>query len=150
MAPFDAHERARFLERLGKLRPDQRPAFGALTPAGMVAHLTKSIEGSLGDFRVKPQGSRFTRSYFFRLMALYVVPFPRGRVKMPKVLTPDTTLTPAEELPILAAALDRFARELAARPDRVMPHPVFGPLTLTLWAKFHRKHFEHHCSQFGV
>jgi hypothetical protein len=150
MAPFDARQRATFLQRLGRLQPGQRPAFGELTPAGMIAHLTKSIEGSLGDFKIEPQSTVFTRSLFFRLLVLYIVPFPKGRIKVPKFLTPDTVHTPAEELPALQAILARFERERAAEPDRRVEHPVFGPLTLNTWAKFHRKHFEHHCRQFGI
>jgi len=46
--------------------------------------------------------------------------------------------------------IDLFLAHMEKHPDAVFTHPVFGPLTREEWFLFHRKHFTHHFSQFGL
>jgi hypothetical protein len=136
--------------RVAKLRPDSVRKWGKLEPVGMVCHMARVMEISLGDHPVEDRSNFITRSRLVRWLVLETLPWPKGRIKAPSFFTPAPEGELEDELKALLAAMERFAREMEANPDRRVTHPVFGPLTLRYWGVLHGLHFDHHCRQFGV
>lgn len=150
MPAFDTAAREGFLKRLERLTPEHQPKFGSLSAARMVAHLTMAVGGSLEGAKALAGGNAFMRTGLFHFLVLYVLPWPKGKIKVPASLTPEVSGSPADHLPALREAMERFARAAEATPAKTSLHPMFGNLTYRTWAKFHHRHFQHHLDQFGV
>jgi hypothetical protein len=88
------------------------------------------------------------RSALVRHLAIYWVPWPRGRVQGP----PDAFVTQPTEWEADHRALLELVRRFGARsPAGEWPeHALFGPMTGKDWGVFCYKHFNHHLTQFGV
>lgn len=140
-----------FDARLVVLHADTPRRWGALTPAAMLAHLQRTVEFSLEDRDLPDHSTLFGRT-FLRWVALYAMPtrWPKGRVKAPAAALP----TPLDDFDHQREALRQVMRQFVERADadprRVVPHPIFGPLSLRQWRRFHGCHFDHHLRQFGV
>jgi hypothetical protein len=139
--------------RLAKLRPDPPRQWGALKPAGMVRRLATAISLQMdGGGGIPFQGNALARSPPVRRLALNVLPWPKGKIKVPASATPPAEGGVAEELPGLEAALERFREAFEADP-RGRPevrHPFFGRLSMAQRSRFHGKRIDHHCRRFGL
>ncbi|MFC1587726.1 DUF1569 domain-containing protein [Planctomycetota bacterium] len=136
-------------ERLKKLKADTPRHWGSLTPAGMVAHLTKSLEISLGRIDVQANPHFFLR-YIVLPMTIWTGFIPQNRIKSPAQFF-DEGKTDLEKACVeFGHAWDRFLEAAAQNPERQTMHPAFGPLTLRKWKKLHAVHFEHHLKQYGL
>jgi oxepin-CoA hydrolase / 3-oxo-5,6-dehydrosuberyl-CoA semialdehyde dehydrogenase len=141
---------ALFTVRINAIRPDAERLWGEMTPARMLAHLTRSIEISLGEYPVKDRSLPLVRS----LLRWWVFhprrDWPEGKIKSPADWTPEPTESFTEERAKLLQAMDRFLAAAAREPGRKTVSPLFGPLTLEYWRLVHGKHIDHHLRQFGV
>lgn len=148
--PLNHSTMATWKGRLASLRPDAKPRFGALPPAGMVRHLRRTLEPVTGDFDPGVDLSNFfTRSSFFRWLFL-AMPWPKGKVKAPDWLTPAAEGSLEEERELLFRTMERFAAMLQADPSAQTKNPLLGPVSLEYVSRLQGKHFEHHCEQFGL
>lgn len=139
-----------FRRRIESVRQDSKRQFGSLEPVQMLAHLTRSIEASLGDHPVKDGSSFFSRHIMRRLAFETSMPWPKGKIKAPEMFFPPNPGTLDAERTRLLAALNRFVKEASANPDRTTRHPFFGNFTMRYWQRAHGKHFNHHFAQFGA
>jgi len=133
------------LERLERLRPDARPAWGTLDAPRMLCHLGDSLRVALGELPTVPR-----HSWLSRTLGRFVVIHtgfkpPRAKVKTaPEMLTSKPASWQAD--------LD-VCKQLAARVGSgaaSAEHPGFGPLTPQEWGQLSWKHMDHHLRQFGV
>lgn len=143
---FDSATRVNIVARIRQLAPNQRPLWGRMTAPEMVAHLTDQMRHTLGDAQCRPVKS-VLRNPILRYVAIYVFPWPRGRVKGP----PDAFVTKpanwATDIDALIQLVERFG---ASDPNGRWPnHAIFGPLSGRTWGFFCHKHFDHHLRQFG-
>jgi hypothetical protein len=134
-------------DRVARLRPDARGAWGKLSAPGMVCHLADSLKMALGDFPVAPK--HFPIRYPpLKQFIIYVAPFPKSAPTAPELLArpPAAWQTDLAEL---RALVDRFvARGAEATPWP--EHPAFGKLSRRAWGVLTYRHMDHHLRQFGA
>lgn len=135
--------------RIEKLKPGAQRRWGTLDAPGMLRHLRRACELSLGNDPIEDQSNLFTRTVM-RFLALYVIPWPKGKIKAPDHFTPPAEGDVASEFAKLKTELQRFAETAAREPGRIRSHPFFGKLTLATWSRVHGLHIDHHCKQFGI
>ncbi|HEX4955272.1 MAG TPA: DUF1569 domain-containing protein [Thermoanaerobaculia bacterium] len=144
---FDPAVRAEAIARLRRLTPSAPRRWGKMSAPQMVAHLTDQMSHCLGDTPCTPERS-YLRLPGVRYLAIYWVPWPKGRSRGPA----DAFLTqPVEwdsDLRALIAKVERFGtRDPAERwPD----HALMGRMRGEDWGVLCAKHFDHHLRQFGV
>lgn len=138
-----------FKRRLTAIESESQRKWGKLTPAGLMRHLRFVVEMSLGEIEVKDGSNFLNRNVLLPVFFKLPIPWPRG-IKAPPTLTPRPEADLAEERAKLLAGLDRFTAALAADPNRVGTHMLFGPQPFSMWSRMHGRHYEHHFIQFGV
>ena len=140
-----------YLTLLNKLDPQQKPLWGKMTPQHMVEHLILAVQMSNGKLKLEcfnppekiPTLKRFLMSNR---------PMPKGFVN--PVIGPDN-------LPLNYSSLDESKKKLEEEiedyyrlfeenPDVRPVNVTFGELNKEEWDVFHKKHFTHHLSQFGL
>lgn len=144
---FDDERRTAMVTRLRSLMPEKERRWGRMTAPQMVAHLSDQMRHCLGEGTPKPRAG-VLRWPPVRFAAIYLLPWPKGKIKGP----PEAFLTPptswAADVAELEALLQRFA---ASDPNSAWPdHALFGHMTGRRWGVFVHKHFDHHFRQFGV
>lgn len=148
---FNKQERAVLLERLEKLPPDRQARWGKMDAGQMVCHLRDAAELALGEQPHRPQGFRLMRTPLARWLALYVIPWRKGRERAPVEIDQEKKGTPpvdfAADMQDLRAALERL---VAADPDFLADHPYFGRMSGADWGRMFWKHIDHHLRQFGL
>jgi oxepin-CoA hydrolase/3-oxo-5,6-dehydrosuberyl-CoA semialdehyde dehydrogenase len=146
--PFDHDFVEEVVRRVSRLRPDTKPAWGAMTPPEMIGHLIESIQYSMGR---GPNFAIETNWFKRRLLAPLVL---NGILKIPKNIKaprpPDAGPIPAGDVETLHAVLEDYLALAQADELTPAPHPAFGVIGVDGWAKMHVHHFEHHLTQFGV
>jgi hypothetical protein len=144
---FDDACRQTMLDRLGRLKPEASRRWGRMTAPQMIAHLSDQMRHALEDSPVA-QRRGFLRWAPVRYLSIYVVPWPKGRIKGPSeaFLTQPTSWD--ADVTTLQELLRRF---VALGPDRAWPpHALMGRMSGRDWGVFVHKHFDHHFRQFGV
>ena len=144
--PFLDHDYvAEVLRRVGRIQPDAKPAWGAMSRDDMVSHLAQWVRYSLGRTEPLPdQSTWFSRTILRPLFLHRIVPFPKG------VRGADMSRWPAADTETFHALLEDYLAHVQAGDIEPPPHPFFGPLGVDGWARIHLLHFEHHLRQFGV
>ncbi len=142
---LDAGDRARIVERLRRVRPDAKPAWGRLDAPRMVCHVADSMRVALGDVATKPTHNFVTRTLVRFLVIHTGFAPPRGKVETaPEMLASQPTSWDAD-VAACAALLDRVGGGTCTAV-----HPAFGPLSPREWARLSWKHVDHHLRQFGA
>ena len=139
------------IESLKKLNTGQQPSWGKMTPQHMVEHLYKTVQASINEIEVKIYTEERKITVVKRLFF--------GDRELPKefmnpAIGPDLMNLQFKNLqasiPELENVLGRYEKFFRENPDVKTVHPVFGQLTKQEWDIFHKKHFKHHLSQFGL
>jgi len=138
-----------FKTRFNAIRPDSPRLWGKLAPADMILHLSGVTELSLG-LRPSPKIGNFFTYTIGKYLIFYILPWPKGKIKVPEEWTPVSQTTLDAERARLFALMDTFVERAAKEPNAVIPHPMFGDCKLKFWQRIHGKHFDHHLAQFGV
>jgi hypothetical protein len=144
---WDPSVRAGFAERVKKLSPDSKGAWGKMNASGMLAHLNDSYRLCTGELKAKPKNLplRFTP---IKQLIIYVLPFPKGAPTAPELVARCQGAVLADEQQAFARMFDRLA---AVKPtDSLQDHPAFGALTYKTYGALMAKHTEHHFRQFGI
>ena len=144
---FDDSCRQTILARLRSLEPDAERRWGRMSAPQMIAHLTDQMHHTLGDSPVQARPG-LLRWPPLRYVAIYLLPWPKGRIKGP----PEAFMTQPKSWPADVAELEGLLERFTARgslgdwPD----HALFGRMSGRDWGVFVHKHFDHHLRQFGV
>ena len=147
---LDRSNRERFRTRLQSLTPESKGRWGSLTVTGMVRHLRRAFEISLGEVSVPDKGNFLTKTWV-KWISLYLpLPIPRGRIRLPDVFTPDPEGDLEQEIRALIEKYDAFVTALEEDPGRREMSILFGGMTLAEWSRLHGSHWDHHLKQFGV
>src|SRR5262245_15337024 len=142
---LDPKDRAALVERLRRVRPDARPAWGRLDAPRMLCHVADTLRIALGDLPCKPTHNVVTRTLVKALVVNTRLKAPRGKIETaPEMLTARPTSWDAD----LAACVALLERVGTGQASAV--HPAFGPLTPEEWGRMSWKHTDHHLVQFGV
>ncbi|MGH7754168.1 MAG: DUF1569 domain-containing protein [Gemmatimonadales bacterium] len=138
--------RLEFERRITMLQPDTRPRWGHLTAPLMICHLSDQLRLALGDLPARRRRS-LVRYFPFRELAIYLLPWPKGRVEGP----PETFSTPPRQWPEDISTLRTLLVRLVEHERKHWPdHPMFGPMSRQAWLVLTRRHFDHHLRQFGA
>jgi len=148
MEHFDHDYLDRLLFRLGLIEPSAKPAWGRMTPPGLVAHFAEALLYSMGRLGQLPDaGNWFTRKVLKHAILRGLVAIPRN-VQAPPYAGADERA--AADKDALHALLEEYLALVQAGELAPQRHPLFGPLTIDEWARLHVRHFEHHLRQFRV
>jgi hypothetical protein len=138
-------DRSQLLQRLRRVGPDARPAWGTLDAPRMVCHLADSLRVALGDVPSKPVYTLASRTLLKFVVVNTGLSVPRGKIQTaPEMLASNPAAWEAD----LAACLG-LAERVGAGSARAV-HPMFGPLSPEEWGRLCWKHMDHHLVQFGV
>jgi hypothetical protein len=140
-----------YLKLLNKLDPQRKPLWGKMTPQHMVEHLILAVQMSNGKLKLKcfnppekiPSLKRFLMSSK-SLPKLFVNPV------IGEDLRPFEYSSIVEALEKLKYEIDDYAIFFENNPDAKPVNVTFGELNKEEWDVFHKKHFTHHLSQFGL
>ncbi len=144
---LDPQVYSEFLNRIRRIRPDDPARWGQMTAPQMLAHLTDQLRHTLGDAPTQPQPGPL-RWPVVKQLAMYWVPWPKGRVEGPPEAFLTTPTTWAADLDTFETLLARFMAqdERTDWPD----HAKFGRMTRESWGRFCYRHFDYHLRQFGA
>jgi hydroxymethylglutaryl-CoA reductase/oxepin-CoA hydrolase/3-oxo-5,6-dehydrosuberyl-CoA semialdehyde dehydrogenase len=140
-----------YLILLKKLESQQKPLWGKMTPQHMVEHLILAVQMSNGKLKLdcfnlpekNPTLKRFLMS-----------DRPMPKLFVNPVIGEDLRLL---EYSSLEEAVEKLNKEIddyvlffENNPDANLVNVTFGELNKEEWDVFHKKHFTHHLSQFGL
>lgn len=139
------------IESLKKLKAEQLPLWGKMTPQHMIEHLYKTVQASINEVTLNIYTEERKIPVLKRLFL--------GERELPKeymnpAIGPDLMKLEFDNLPTaineLENTLNRYEQFFESNPTIKTAHPIFGSLDKEEWNKFHQKHFKHHLSQFGL
>jgi len=141
-----------FTDQLENLSIESKPHWGIMTPQHMVEHLTQAVELSNGKFLITDCMNPPEKLPTLKRILMSSRPLPKGFVN---------TVIGAELKPLSKKNLDSAKKELfiqlinfieyfTKNPEAKPSNPTFGPLSKEEWIVFHKKHFTHHLTQFGL
>ncbi len=141
----------KYLMLLNKLDPQQKPLWGKMTPQHMVEHLILAVQMSNGKLKLECSNQP-DKILTLKRFLMSSRPMPKGFVN--PVIGPDN-------LPLNYSSLDEaknkleeeiedYYRFFEENPDVRPVNVTFGELNKEEWDVFHKKHFTHHLSQFGL
>jgi oxepin-CoA hydrolase/3-oxo-5,6-dehydrosuberyl-CoA semialdehyde dehydrogenase len=139
------------IESLKKLKADQLPSWGKMTPQHMVEHLYKTLQASINEINL----NIFTEERKIPVLKkLFFGDRPLPKEFMNPAIGPDLMELEFKDLNTALVELEniltRYEQFFKDYPELKTMHPVFGYLTKPEWDIFHQKHFKHHLSQFGL
>jgi hypothetical protein len=138
-------DRALILDRLRRVRPETKPAWGSLDAPRMLCHVADQLRVAVGDVPTRPTHSLLSRTLVKALVVNTGLKPPRGKVQTaPEMLTSRPSSWEAD----LAACLELVDRVAGGTANAI--HPAFGPLSPQEWGRLCWKHVNHHLVQFGV
>ena len=136
------------IQRVHRLRPDTRAAWGKMDVAQMLAHCQAPLRVASGELQLRRGliGLLFGRMAKKKLLA--EAPFDRDLPTSGAFRVTDARDFALEKAN-LVALVQRFQ---AGGPAGLTqkPHPFFGPLTPDEWGLLQWKHVDHHLRQFGA
>jgi hypothetical protein len=147
----NATDKAEIVARLRTIGPTSRRRWGKMTAAQMICHLSDALRVSMGEKSPKPIGGWASRT-LVKWAALWIPRhWPQDVPTVPECKAGVGGTPPAEmasDLAELLQLLDRFANR--QRADELLPHPMFGKMSLKEWMRWGYLHFDHHLRQFGT
>ena len=141
----------KYLELLNELEPQQKPLWGKMTPQHMVEHLILAVQMSNGKLKLEcfnlpekiPSLKRFLLSSR-PMPKLFVNPV------IGEALRPLEYSSLEEAIEKLKKEIDDYILFFENNPGAIPVNVTFGELNKEEWIVFHKKHFTHHLSQFGL
>lgn len=140
-----------YLMLLNKLDPQQKPLWGKMTPQHMVEHLILAVQMSNGKLKlecINPPEKIPTLKRF--LMSSRPMPKLFVNPVIGADLRPLECSSLEEAMGKLNNEIDDYALFFENNPDANPINVTFGELNEEEWDVFHKKHFTHHLSQFGL
>lgn len=150
---IDILNRTDLLERIHKLKEEDTPAFGAMSPQHMIEHLAFTIGFSNGN---APQQQHYPAEKEQMIKAFILDSDKDMPISFRSPVLPVEGL-PALKHASLADAMEQLQKELndfdhyfALNADAQPVNPTMGVLNYREWLRFHNRHFTHHFKQFNL
>ena len=143
---WDAPCQREIRDRVARLSPEHKGAWGKMSAPEMVCHLGESLKMALGDLPVARKNVPI-RYPPLKQFIVYLAPFPKNVPTAPELLArPPGDWT--GDVTALLGLVDRVvARGRSAAWEK---HPVFGALSPRAWGVLMYRHIDHHLRQFGA
>jgi hypothetical protein len=147
---FDPAKRAELVNRINKLTPESKPAWGKFSVNDMLCHCADGIKMATGEREVKEK-SNFLFRNVVKPLVIYVLPMPKGAPTADEINPAMSGTKPSEFEADRRALLDSI-EYLCSLPanHKWANHAAFGKLSHKQWGLLHHKHIDHHLKQFGV
>jgi Protein of unknown function (DUF1569) len=135
-----------FFERIDKLQPDSKPAFGKMNVSQMLCHCADQIRIINGELNIEVDKSINPEEVVLLVKAGKSVQAPKGLDQskgegtMPTTFENDRVI-----LKKIIADYDKLPSDF-----EYGIHPFFGEIDKKQWHKLVIHHLNHHLSQFGV
>ena len=137
-----------YLDRIDHVHPDQRPSWGKMNAAQMMAHCAEVTEVFTGKpLRNSPWIIRFMGP-LIKKMVLNDRPYNHNTKTHPQYLVADERQFTREKQRLLDT-LGQF-RQMSEQEHLETRHALFGKLTKAQKTQAVLKHLDHHLNQFGV
>lgn len=141
-----------YIDKLSKLSVDTKPVWGKMSSQHMVEHLIQSVQLSNGKMVLSECMTPDDRLPLMKKILMSKRPLPKNFVNTVigaelKPLVYSDLNESVEALKQELQSIDKFFDE---KPDSKPMNPTFGQLNKEEWNQFHKKHFEHHFTQFGL
>jgi hypothetical protein len=143
---WDGNDQREVSDRLTRLLPDRRAAWGRMSAPQMVCHLSESLRMALGELKVAPKKVPI-RYPPLKQFIVYVAPFPKNVPTAPELLERSPREWNAD-VAELQSLIERFAARRGAA--QWAEHPAFGRLSERAWGVLVYRHMDHHLRQFGA
>jgi hypothetical protein len=140
-----------YLNRLKNLTMNDKPLWGIMTPQHMVEHLILAVNMSNGKFNldcINPPEKIPTLKRF--LLSSRPLPKLFENPALGKGLQPLEYKSLNEAIEKLKEELENYYSFFDKNPAARTMNVTFGELNKEEWDVFHKKHFEHHLSQFDL
>lgn len=137
------------ITRLHSITPVSERLWGRMDVNQMVMHLKDQLDIALGNKTAAAQGPFIFRTMFGRWMALYMMPWRKGKEITPVEMDAFKKGAIITDFESDKHLLLRRLNEFIMAPD-FSPHPFFGKLNNRDWGRLAWKHFNHHLLQFGA
>ncbi len=136
---------------LGNLNEDAKPLWGKMTPQHMVEHLILAVQMGNGKLKFEcfnppekiPSLKRFLMSSR-PMPKLFVNPLIGEDFRPLKYSSLEEAVEKLEN------EIDDYELYFESNQDVKPVNATFGELNKEEWDVFHKKHFTHHLSQFGL
>jgi hypothetical protein len=143
---WDGNAQREISDRLTRLIPDRKAAWGRMSAPQMVCHLSDSLKMALGELQVAPKKVPI-RFPPLKQFIVYIAPFPKNVPTAPELLArPPRDWS--GDVTELRSLIERFAARRGAA--RWVEHPAFGRLSERAWGVLVYRHMDHHLRQFGA
>jgi hypothetical protein len=126
--------------------------WGTMTAWHMMEHLMLPLQFSRGEFDVPLVTPAEKVEKVKRIMLMSDAPLKRDFAApfIGEGLQPLKYASFEESKMKLLEEVNRYLLFWEENERAIFVHPIFGPLNKAEWLIFHRKHFTHHLSQFGL
>lgn len=142
-------DRTNLIERLNKLKGDEKPLWGKMNVNQMVSHLVQAGEMPFGH-DLADRGNFFTKT-ILKPLILYVLPIPKEVKTSPEINQQENGRKPlefAEDKNLLVGSINKLGT--LEEDFTCSHHPIFGNMNAKEWAIMVQKHIDHHLKQFGI
>ncbi|MGD8307272.1 MAG: DUF1569 domain-containing protein [Ignavibacteria bacterium] len=141
----------KFLEVLRKIKIDTKPLWGKMSAQHMVEHLILTIQMSNGKLLLDCVNPAEKLPALKRFL-LSDRPLPKKFINpaIGKDLKPLIYSSLQTAINQLSTEIEEYNSFFQKYPDANPMNVTFGELNKEEWEIFHKKHFTHHLSQFGL
>ena len=140
-----------YIEKLILLRANTKPLWGKMTPQHMVEHLILAMRMSTGKLKLEcfnpPEKLPALKKF---LMSSRPLPKFFVNPAIGENLLPLEYSSLEEAKNILNQEIIDYLSHFELNPEAKTVNVTFGELNKEEWDVFHKKHFLHHFSQFGL
>lgn len=140
------------LHLLDELTKESKPVWGAMTAQHMVEHLYQSVQLSNGSIELDECMSPDEKLPILKRILMSDRPLPKNFVNtvIGEGVKPLIFENLEKSILGLKKELEKVVTFFEQTPEATPMNPTFGPLNKEEWIQFHKKHFQHHFSQFGL
>jgi len=130
---------------------EPKALWGKMSFQHMIEHLTQSVRISNGKLTVACNTPEEKLPTLKRIL-MSERPLPKNFINpiIGENLLPLEYSSIVEAISALRVEIDDYKNLLKEKPESIFVNPTFGSLNKEEWEVFHRKHFLHHLSQFGL
>ena len=150
MSDFLSPDLETFLGKLNGLSAETSPSWGSMNSQQMVEHLSKSIDLSIGEFKVElmiPEEKVAGAVAYLHSDKPFPKEFKANYAPENPELHNENLDDAIDELTMKWLA---FEDHFSDNPEATHLHPVYGMLDEKGWLRMHSKHFTHHFLQFNL
>jgi len=149
MAFYEPAKQAEFRKRIQHITPDSSRAWGTMSAAQMLHHLSLSLGGVLGFFTLPDESYWLSRTLFKWILVDYFPAQPKGlRLPLAFVIPHEEVFDFETEKRLFLDIIEK-AWQTNSDADWGL-HPMFGKLTRKQWGKLAQIHVDYHLKQFNA